>query len=241
MVAAGGHLSPERRGLHSADGIALHAVDTCRAAVAGVRSASEGSRAGNRESHGVGIWERREEWVIRKPLTTGQNQVHQVSYGTDSITPGANRLVLAFLLQATNQPAILPTATGNGLTWKVVQSVSIGDGGNWRLTCFRAMKPSAPSEGPVTFTFSDQLQGFVAWSIIEYDGVDTSGADGEGAVVQSAQATGVGSNLSVPLGGFAEAAYDWAVGGLGLADAKAIPQSPGFSKIHEQNVVQTGS
>jgi hypothetical protein len=47
------------------------------------------------------------------------------------LTPSANRLVLAFVFNASQgeEPAAVPTVTGNGLTWQQAQTVTVGPTG----------------------------------------------------------------------------------------------------------------
>jgi hypothetical protein len=174
--------------------------------------------------------------VTRNPLTAGRSASNEASYTTASIHPGAKRLALAFLFHAAQEgAATLPSATGNGFAWTVVKTVSIGQIGEWRLTCFRAMLQSVPGVGPVTFTFhNNQIQDFAGWSIVEYDSIDTHGANGESAVVQSAQASGDGFALSVPLGAFGDPTHNWAVGALGLATGTQVIEGQGFSAIDQE-------
>jgi len=82
------------------------------------------------------------------------------------------------------------------------------------------------------------MQEFAAWSIVEYDGVDTSGMNGEGAVVQSPHASGTGFALSVPLGTFGDPTHNWAVGALGLATGTQVTGGQGFSAIDQEIVIQ---
>src|SRR6266446_3249919 len=123
-------------------------------------------------------------------LTTGGDGSKQVTYTTASITPGANQLILAWIMNW--KPADTPTLSGNGLTWVQVNTVAwnpVADPA-YRITLFRAMG-AAPTSGSVSINFTKEQQS-IAWSIIEFSGVDTSGANGSGAIVQNS----VGSNDS---------------------------------------------
>jgi hypothetical protein len=127
--------------------------------------------------------------VARYSLTAGSNVTASSSFTTATITPGAGRLVLAFVLSRRAGGAGLPTASGNGLTWHQVASTLNAAAGNTRITCFRAMGP-APSAGPLTFNFAGQQQAVCAWSVFEYDNVDGTGTDGSGAVLQQQTTSG---------------------------------------------------
>jgi hypothetical protein len=85
------------------------------------------------------------------------------------------------------------------------------------------------------------VQDLVAWSIFEYDGVDASGMDGSGAVVQTMTGSeNNGTALSVPLGPFGDAASNVTVGGIVLAAETPVNPGLGFAEIHEQAINQPG-
>lgn len=119
---------------------------------------------------------------------------------TASITPTANALVLAFI-RVGDDAITVSSITGNGLTWvEVVTAVEVG--GN-RISVYRAMG-ATPSAGAVTIDLS--ASAIAAWSIVEFTGVDTSGTNGSGAVVQSATAVNTSANsLTVTLAAFGDA------------------------------------
>src|SRR5215207_6496693 len=123
--------------------------------------------------------------MARTKLTTGKSTDNVTSYTTAAISPGANRLVLAFVMniRLVTDTAAQPVLQGNGLVWQVVDSVLVQGDVDRRLTCFRAMGPT-PTSGPVTISFGAEAQSRCAWSIFEYDEVDTTGADGAGATLQ---------------------------------------------------------
>lgn len=124
--------------------------------------------------------------VVATELTTAANGSQQITYTTASITPGANRLILAWIFNSNNNPVGTPTLSGNGLTWVQVNTVTWNPvaSPDYRITLFRAMG-AAPTAGSVSITFPVN-QRAAAWSIIEFSGVDTSGTDGSGAVLQNA-------------------------------------------------------
>ena len=114
-------------------------------------------------------------------LTSAISDTDATSTTTASITPTANALVLLYAFSNKATTPDTPTATGNGLTWVQVATVTVG---THRITCFRAMGAS-PSAGAVTIDWvNTQLaRGHV---IEQWTGVDTSGTNGSGALVQSA-------------------------------------------------------
>jgi len=152
-------------------------------------------------------------------------------------------LAFVFNARASANNAETPTATGHSLTWKQVDSVTAGPVGDRRLTCFRAMG-AAPTAGALTLDFGSQMQDLCAWSVFEYDKVDTSGANGAGAVVQRRNQNGTGVMLSVGLNPFDDPTNNLAVGGVILSllmdPVKPITPGAGFTEIHEQSPNQPG-
>lgn len=138
-------------------------------------------------------------------LTNGFDSAGVTSEVTASITPGANHLLLVAVYNVVAAgTANIPTATGNGLTW--VQVATVPDIGNLtrRVTVLRALGAS-PSAGAVTIDFAGQTQLDIIWDIVDVAGVDTSGADGAGAVVQSATNQVGTAGITVTLAAFAAA------------------------------------
>lgn len=114
---------------------------------------------------------------------------------TAAFTPSVNKLQLLKLWVQTSfaDPTPLTVSTTTGLTWVQVANVVLT--GNYNQTyVYRAMKPSGLSSGTVNFTFTGFIDVF-QWSIDEFDGVDTSGTDGSGSVVQSATGSDASINL----------------------------------------------
>lgn len=126
-------------------------------------------------------------------LVSNSTGANQSSYTTASITPGANKLILAVIKStqaASGQVNAIPTLTGNGLTWVEVGTIQSGNSApGTRTTLFRAMGAS-PSAGAVTIDFGGVSQNYCGWSIGEFDGIDTGGSNGSAAVVQSKTAFG---------------------------------------------------
>ena len=137
-------------------------------------------------------------------LATNGTNTDATSVATASISPSANTLILASIgSEVASGTANEPTASGNGLTWVVVATRVQG---LHRITVFRALGAS-PSADALTFDFAGQTQLTFVWSVIEVSGADTSGANGSGAVIQSAVNSTSGTQvLTVTLGAFANTA-----------------------------------
>jgi hypothetical protein len=173
-------------------------------------------------------------------LTTAGSATDATSYNTASISPGADRLILAWVFNNRGIAGVnTPTLSGNGLTWVSVISESFGGFDAARLTLYRAMG-AAPSAGAVTIDCGGQTQAHCLWSIVEFDGADTSGTNGSGALVQAVyDDASSAASLSVTLAAFADAANATA-GGMGLngSVADVVPGS-GFTELAESALIET--
>lgn len=121
--------------------------------------------------------------------TSGTDADGNTTAVTASQTPAANKLQLLRVSSRTGITADpnQPTATGNGLTWVVDTNGSVvfdtTSSSRKRITVFRAMGAS-PTTGAVTIDFGGQNQTDVEWTLDEVTGMDTSGTNGSGAIVQ---------------------------------------------------------
>lgn len=178
--------------------------------------------------------------VTQSSLTVGSDTGNASSYTTASVTPSANQLVFVNVVSAKGAgPATTPTISGNGLTYVQIDTQLFDDGNaaddRHRITSFRSMGAS-PSAGAITIDFGGVTQTGCSWSVVQFDGVDTSGTNGSGAVVQSAKNVTAGaSSLTVTLAAFASA-DNGAASGFGLGDNLAMTPDTGWTEMHEQQV-----
>ena len=139
-------------------------------------------------------------------LTTAKSEVDGTTFSTASISPTANALILV-MVSAVRGDSINyadPTLAGCGLTWVAIGTVQVDVGPSSMRggTLFRGL--GTPSPGALTFTFGVSHES-CAWSVAEATGVDTSGTNGSGAVVQVVTAVGVGATPAVTLAAFGSA------------------------------------
>lgn len=171
-------------------------------------------------------------------LTTGSDSANGGSYVTASVTPTANRLVLASIVVSVAAGGITPdmVCSGNGLTWVQVVRNALD---NQRCAyVFRAMG-AAPAAGAVTFSTAGGTTDLTAavWQVAEYADVDTSGTDGSGAVVQSAQARAASVTFAAAVGA-GNSVYGWG----GSSGAVALTAGSGFVELAPvQQVATPGS
>jgi hypothetical protein len=127
--------------------------------------------------------------LVCSTLTSGTDIVASTTAVTSSVTPGANRVVYAAFQSALAAGPAAPTGvTGNGLTWVQVDTLPFHTSNARRISVFRAMGAS-PTAGAITATWGIN-QTAKLWSVVECDGVDTTGTNGSGATVQSVTTTG---------------------------------------------------
>lgn len=145
-------------------------------------------------------------------LTSGSDTDGNSTASTASVSPSSNKLQLLSVSSRTGITADpnQPTATGNGLTWVVVNSIvyDTTSSSRRRITVLRAMGAS-PSSGAIAIDFGGQNQTAVDWVLDEYTGMDTSGTNGSGAIVQSAtnkDESGTATSLTVTLSAFGSTA-----------------------------------
>lgn len=181
-------------------------------------------------------------------LTSGSNNAAVTTYTTASVTPTANRLQLLAVANAwsgsARTPGAITSVTGNGLTWVYVGSAGVGfsSGSTYlgQISLYRAMGAS-PTTGAITITLPASGAS-CAWSLVEVDGVDTTGTSGSGAVVQSAsnQNNTTGSTLTVTLGSaFGSASngtYACFSAGDGGGVARTFTPEAGWTETHDTGV-----
>jgi hypothetical protein len=154
------------------------------------------------------------------------------SYTTASITPTANRLQLAAVAAGKSGTVTQPTLTGNGLTWTFVTRVDHDTSGTFAsLFLFRAMGAS-PSAGTAAIAFGGVTHLACCWAFDEFSGVDTSGTDGSGAIVQSVgeAETDLGNTALVTLAAFSSV-DNGTYGCLANQVAASHTQGSGFTKL----------
>lgn len=175
--------------------------------------------------------------MARNNLTSGSEATVSAAYVTAQITPGQDRLILAFVMNLSQgaAPAATPALQGNGVTWDLVASQAVAGNADRRISCFRSL--NSPTPGTVTISFGGQNQARCAWSIFEYDDINTAGANGIGAVLQPANASGSGTNAAINLGPLVDAARSIVVGGIVIAldnqPGKSIDPGMGLTEVHE--------
>jgi hypothetical protein len=144
--------------------------------------------------------------ITARVLGYGSSATPGTAYTCNPTTdPEANRLCLfaTYNRDATEANIALSTVAGAGLTF-----ASLGQGGwsynGYRATLWRAMGAS-PDNTDIVATFAAAVD-VLGWILVEFNGVDTSGVNGAGAIVQvSSFATANSNTPAVALAAFADA------------------------------------
>jgi hypothetical protein len=134
--------------------------------------------------------------VTANHLTTGSSTVDGVTYNTATITPTPNRLVTVAVLVSFGNGTGPVSVSGCGLNWELVDQTPEVFRTQY---LFRAMG-AAPTAGPITITAPVTLSAAL-WQVVEFNGVDTSGVNGSGAIAQSVSlrpASSTSANVPLP-------------------------------------------
>lgn len=171
--------------------------------------------------------------ITRALLTADWSDVNATSRSTASISPAANRLITAAVTVYNNAGAAPNISlSGNGLTWVEIDTYT-NPSGNQRTSIFRAMGAS-PSAGAVTISTGATTTAAWAWCIQEWDGVDTSGTNGSGAIVQSNRNRSASSaSLTVTLSALADAANNAVTGSFSLYTNASSTPGTGYTEASD--------
>jgi hypothetical protein len=170
-------------------------------------------------------------------LAASTHPTNQKVYTTASISPAPDALItIAVLGHRSSGANPSPTVTGGGMpTWDEVATVTFDplSGPLKRATIYRAMSAS-PGSGPITITFPSSVSN-AQWIVSQWEGVETSGVNGAGAIGQIGTDAGDGVNgLAVTLAAFGSA-NNVAYGVFGVRSSElAVTPGAGFTEISEQ-------
>jgi len=140
---------------------------------------------------------------------------------------------LLYLATVSTVSATAPTVSsiaGGGMTWVRVNGIASG---NSNCELWRGLVTSGATTGVLTFTLSANPTN-CAWSIDEVSGMDTSGTNGSGAIVQSANGSGVAAlSGSVTLAAFGDATNNVAFGSFfhHTSEASTIDADSGYAAL----------
>lgn len=156
----------------------------------------------------------------------GATDTPGTSYATNSVAFQNNKLYLASFAQRT-QTSTISAVTGGGVTWVQVNTVA---GTNSVAYVFRGLVTSGASTGALTVTCASGTAAH--WIVDELDGIDTSGTNGSGAIVQSVTATANSAAPSVTLAAFGDAVNNLTYAAIAAAaNQNTITAEAGFTAV----------
>lgn len=174
--------------------------------------------------------------ITQTSLAGSSSTANATSYTTASQTPKPNKLQIAVISNSkSGGTATEPTLTGNSVTWVKIDTQLFGTSNAKRVTIFRGLV-LAPTAGTVAIDFGATAQNNCAWSFFEFGGVDTSGTNGSGAIVQSAKnAVSTVTTITVNLAAFSST-NNGTVAGFCVDNNLAITPDTGWAEILEAQV-----
>ena len=177
-------------------------------------------------------------------LTANSDATNANNHSTASVSPTANALVLVFWRNVRNGTDGLttPTITGNSLTWVPVTDQRFSQAGTpeSRITVVRSMGAS-PSAGAINTAYDSAVTNVNAsWAVVECTGIDTSGTNGSGAVVQSTQGVQLaGTSLTLTLSAFGSAG-NATIAAFALDNDLAITNEGGYTELADTGTDDSG-
>ena len=173
-------------------------------------------------------------------IFTGSSGVNG-PYTTASFTPAVGKLYVMSVEGRISSGSVQPVCssmTSSSLTWVQVPSFTDMDAaGADRQSVYSFRTMGSGSSQTVSITFSGQTLQRACWTLDEFDGVDTSGTNGSGAIVQTAKVDDGGSSAtsaSVTLSAFADATNNVAYGIFGHQVQETQTVGSGFTALSNQ-------
>ena len=169
-------------------------------------------------------------------VTSGadDNAGSATSFNTASYAFQNNKLYMVSAFLRAGSAVALSSVTGGGLTWVLALEQAIG-GGTFYIATFRALVTSGATTGALTLNTSIAPTS-IKWIVDELSGVDTTGTNGSGAIVQSDADSGNATTASMVLAAFADATNNAVYAAVGHAanEAATVDASGGYTKLAEE-------
>lgn len=169
-------------------------------------------------------------------LAAIHSSIDATSYSFPSITASNNLLYVVFLQTATGT-APAPSATsvsGAGLSFTEIGTVGgllYSGSGVRRIQAWRALVSAGAATGAISINLNGLSIGMDA-VLVEVSGMDASGTNGSGAIVQSATASASGASLAVTLGAFSSAS-NRPVAFFSHREAEATTEEAGYTELDD--------
>lgn len=133
-------------------------------------------------------------------LDSGTDTGSKSTYASASVTPSADKLILAVAAYGKAAPTADPTVSGCGLTWEQIDTVAIILNGQ-RLGVWRAVgvTPAVPTTDVVTFDFAGNTHTYLQHAIVEVNDARIDGTNGAGAIGAQNSGTNLGATTTAAL------------------------------------------
>lgn len=119
--------------------------------------------------------------IVATNKDSGSQDASVTTQATNSVAFQNNALYLVSLCARSNGTPTFSSVTGGGLTWVQIGTTSTAAP---FVALYRGLVTSGASTGALTITCGATTTS-LKWAIDEFTGVDTSGTNGSGAIVQS--------------------------------------------------------
>lgn len=165
-------------------------------------------------------------------LTSNAVTTNATSYTTASISPTANRLLLAFFLNCDETAAPLDAAiSGLGLTWfgAGAQNFNSIATPRKRVKAYFAITGASPGSGTITFNLSAQTHEGASWAIAEVENTDLI----DPLVQVGGNANDNSKFFSVSLATFADPVNNATFGWFGWDDTSTFSPTAPFVELFE--------
>ena len=127
--------------------------------------------------------------ITHAKLQDGSDNVNRSTYtvpeASDTDLDVDKLYLLSLATRIVTAPAFAPTGvTQTGATWVKIDDQLFETADGWNISIWRTMVGSAVTAQDISVAFGATFRHLL-WSLSEFDGVDKSGTDGSGAIVQS--------------------------------------------------------
>lgn len=120
--------------------------------------------------------------LVPVSVVTSSDTTNQDAYALGTVSLAANELGLLWIVQTATAADGVASFTGTfGGTWDLVGTFAVA---TLRISCYRGLSSSAQSGTLIANFAADDVTTGCLWSIHRVPGVDTSGSNGAGAIVQ---------------------------------------------------------
>lgn len=166
-------------------------------------------------------------------LVASNNVNDLAAYTTAAVTPTANRLLVAFVLNSHGSAPTTPTLSGGGVSTWTEQAVVTLVGGTHKLTAFRALTGASPTTEALTIDFNANTQTGCGWAVTEIADCVLTGTNGADGIIQSKTnaPASTGTTCTVTLDNAFGHADNLILAGFGLNGGRLLTPGTNFTAV----------